>query len=97
MCRCILVTGIEYKDVALREKVKALGASWCKELKGWVLLESARTAVQAVLDGGEPSPKAVAAAGAGATVLDPSPSENAGAKLNIAPHKKAILVMFNLL
>ena len=46
---CVLVTGIEYQDQALREKIKSLGASWCKPLSGWVLPESARAAALAVV------------------------------------------------
>ena len=38
---CLLVT-VDFKDVALREKIKGLGATWCKPLSGWILPESAR-------------------------------------------------------
>ena len=37
---CVLVTGTEYKDIALRDKLKSLGATWHKSLVGWVLPES---------------------------------------------------------
>ena len=89
---CVLVTGIEYQDQALREKVKSLGASWCKPLSGWVLPESARAAALAVVSGAEPSEDDMKKVEKGAQSEDPPPSQNAGAKLCIAPHKKAIVV-----
>eukprot|EP00802_Teleaulax_amphioxeia_P029460 Tamp_31567.p2 GENE.Tamp_31567~~Tamp_31567.p2 ORF type:complete len:225 (+),score=79.46 Tamp_31567:54-677(+) len=89
---CVLVTGTEYKDVDLREKLKALGASWCKPLTGWVLPESARGAVEKVIGGGELSPAEVAASGSASADKDPEPSKEAAATVCVAPHKKAILV-----
>lgn len=89
---CVLVTGVEYQDQALREKIKTLGASWCKPLSGWVLPESARAAALAVVSGAEPSEDDMKKVEKGAQSEDPPPSQNAGAKLCIAPHKKAIVV-----
>ena len=85
---CVLVTGTEYKDVDLREKLKALGASWCKPLTGWVLPESARGAVEKVIGGGELSPAEVAASGSASADKDPEPSKEAAATVCVAPHKK---------
>lgn len=88
---CVLVT-VDYQDQALREKVKGLGATWCKPLSGWVLPESARAAVMAVVSGGEPSADDLKTLDKAAQSEDPPASQNAGAKLCIAPHKKAIVV-----
>ena len=88
---CVLVTGTEYKDIALRDKLKSLGATWHKPLVGWVLPESARASVEKVINGGELSAAEVAASSAEAAGDDPAPSESAGAKLFVAPHKKVCL------
>jgi hypothetical protein len=88
---CVLVT-VDYSDTVTREKVKALGASWCKPLSGWVLPESSRAAAMAVVLGQEPSADDMKAVEAGAKSEDPAPSKNAGAKVCVAPHKKAVLV-----
>ena len=51
---CLLVK-VDFKDVALREKIKGLGATWCKPLSGWILPESARAAArQTVESSGDP-------------------------------------------
>ena len=91
---CLLVT-VNFKDVALREKIKGLGATWCKPLSGWILPESARAAAQTYVDGGEPTAADVARArggNRGGSLEDPEPTANANAKLVISPHKKAIMV-----
>ena len=87
---CDVVTGTEYKDVGQREKLKSLGATWCKQLNGWVLPESARGAVEKVINGGELSAAEVASAGCASVAKDPEPSQNAGATVCVAPHKKVI-------
>jgi hypothetical protein len=87
---CVLVTGTEYKDNEQREKLKSLGAAWCKPLNGWVLPESARGAVEKVINGGELSAAEVASAGCASVAKDPEPSQNAGATVCVAPHKKVI-------
>ena len=94
---CLLVT-VDLKDVALREKIKGLGATWCKPLSGWVLPESARAAAQTYVDGGEPTAADVARASGGdrgGSLEDPEPTANANAKLVISPHKKAIMVSYS--
>ena len=94
---CLLVT-VDFKDVALREKIKGLGATWCKPLSGWILPESARAAAQTYVDGGEPTAADVARASGGdrgSSLEDPEPTANANAKLVISPHKKAIMVSYN--
>ena len=87
---CVLVTGTDYKDVEQREKLKSLGAAWCKPLNGWVLPESARGAVEKVINGGELSAAEVASAGGASVDKEPEPSQNAGATVCVAPHKKVI-------
>jgi hypothetical protein len=89
---CVLVTGTDWKDKAMQEKLKSLGATWCKPLLGWVLPESTRNAVQKLVDGGEVSAVDKNAGKDGGQQDDPKPSVKAGATLYIAPHKKAILV-----
>ena len=82
---CVLVGGETYEA---RDAIKAIGdGSWNKHMNAWIFPESKRAEVLAALPGCK-------------TGTDPAqerarfgtPSENANAKLRVAPHKRAVLV-----
>ena len=83
---CVLVVGTDFKDTELRETLKKLGASWQKAMKGWVLPENARSAVEKLLSGEELSQDDVE--GIEDPTADPEPSVGAEAEVDVSDYLK---------
>jgi len=49
----VLVTGTDFKDKEMQTNLKAIGATWHKAMKGWILPEIARKAAEKVISGEE--------------------------------------------
>ena len=76
-----------FKDKSMISSLKTLGAEWNRNLKGWVLPETARGAVAKLSAGEEISAEEMKEGG----VQDPESSVDAHCTIHILHYKKAIL------